>query len=433
MNAGDVHLNVNHVVNNHWDRWHGHGWDNGWYHGNWHGHWDNYWHAGWSNWWANPWYARAAFWGVTGWWLGSAVYDWGYVPYYNPYYTQSYNFGPTTIDYEQPVQVVDYGDQSDGANVPAVSPEATQHADAARQAFYDQNYRRAKSEIDQALGLMPGDPAFHELRALVLFAMGEYRAAAAAVHSLLAVGPGWDWTTMIGLYANEDIYTKQLRALEVFRRDHPNDAAARFLLAYHYLTMGHTPAAATELKAVVQLQPQDRVAAQLLQMITSAPNQEGQAGPPTAPDESTPPAEVNNGPPIDAQSLYGTWTARREDGSTIQLNLTPDARFTWRFSQGERVAPIQRHGHGGQQPLGASTGERRIDGRAGGPVERTRFPLLPGGRPAERSGTELHPVSREAGNPAYRGDFARIFAVFARRRFWRALFVTDCCSMGFAQ
>jgi hypothetical protein len=100
--------------------------------------------------------------------------------------------------------------------------------------------------------------------------------------------------------------------------------------------MGHTQAAATELKAVVQLQPQDRVAAQLLQMITSAPNQEGQAGQPTAPDESTPPAEANNGPPIDAPSLYGTWTARREDGSTIQLNLTPDARFTWRFSQGER-------------------------------------------------------------------------------------------------
>ncbi len=336
VNAGEVHLNVNHVVNNHWDRWHGHGWDNGWYHGNWHGNWDNYWHTGWANWWANPWYARAAFWGVTGWWLGSAVYDWGYVPYYNPYYTESYVFGPTTIDYEQPVQVVDYGDQSDGANVPAVSPEATQHADAARQAFYDQDYRRAMSEIDQALGLMPGDPAFHEFRALILFAIGEYRAAAAAVHSLLAVGPGWDWTTMIGLYANEDIYTKQLRALENFRRDHPNDAAARFLLAYHYLTMGHTQAAAVELKAVVQLQPQDRVAAQLLQMITSAPNQAGQAGPPTAPDESTPPAEVNNGPPIDAQSLYGTWTARREDGSVIQLNLTPDARFTWRFSQGDK-------------------------------------------------------------------------------------------------
>ena len=342
---GDVHLNVNHVVNNHWDRWHGHGWDGGWYHGSWHGHWDNYWHAGWSNWWANPWYARTAFWGVSGWWLGAAVYDSGYLPYYNPYYVQSYNFGPTVIDYEQPVQTVDYGEElPDGNNPPPVSPAATQHADAARQAFYDQNYRLALTEIQKAIGEMPGDPAFHEMRALILFAMGEYRAAAAAIHSLLAVGPGWDWTTMIGLYPNEDVYTKQLRALEIFRRDHPNDAAARFLLAYHYLTMGHTPAAANELRAVVQLVPRDQVAAQLLSMITSSPNQAGQGGsPPPAPEEPNPTAEANapanapaTGPPIDQASLMGTWTARREDGSSIQLTLTPDAKFTWRYSQGDQ-------------------------------------------------------------------------------------------------
>jgi tetratricopeptide (TPR) repeat protein len=339
--ARNVHVNSTHqIVNNHWDHWHGHGWDGGWYHGNWHGHWDNYWHAGWGNWWANPWYT-GAFLGVTGWGLGAAVYDWGYLPYYNPYYVQSYMFGPTVIDYEQPIQVVDYGEQSsEGGNFPPVSPDATQHADAARQAFYDQNYRLALSEIQRALAEMPGDPAFHELRALILFAMGEYRASAAAIHSLLAVGPGWDWTTMIGLYANADIYTKQLRALEIFRRNHPTDAAARFLLAYHYLTMGHTPAAATELRAVVQLAPQDRVAAQLLSMITSSPAQGGQAGqqntsPPPGPEEPNPTAE-SPGPPIDPASLIGAWTARREDGSAIQLTLTPDSKFTWRFSQGDK-------------------------------------------------------------------------------------------------
>jgi tetratricopeptide (TPR) repeat protein len=338
-NAGELRLNANHVVNNHWDRWHGHGWDNGWYHGNWHGNWDHYWHNGWADWWANPWYARTAFWGVTGWWLGASVYDWGYLPYYNPYYTQSYTFGPTVIDYEQPIETVDYGEPTDGGTAPPVSPEAIQHADAARQAFYDQDYRRALAEIDQALALMPGDPAFHEFRALILFATGQYRAAAAAIHSLLAVGPGWDWTTMIGLYANEDIYTKQLRALEFFRRDHPTDAAARFLLAYHYLTMGHTAAAATELRAVVQLEPHDRVAAQLLQMITTSAGQGGQAGqaisPPPGAEEPASPTETS-GPPINAASLYGTWTARPENGSTIQLTLTPDGRFNWRFTQGDR-------------------------------------------------------------------------------------------------
>jgi tetratricopeptide (TPR) repeat protein len=331
---------VNHIVNNHWDRWHGHDWDSGWHHGHWHGNWDNYWHGGWSDWWDNPWY-DASFGGVTGWGLGAVAYNSGYFPYYNPYYTQSYVFGPTVIDYEEPIQAVNYGEQSsEGANPPPVSPEATQHADAARQAFYDQNYRLALSEIQRALAEMPGDPAFHELRALILFAMGEYRAAAAAIHSLLAVGPGWDWTTMIGLYASSDVYTKQLRALEIYRRDHPTDAAARFLLAYHYLTMGHTPAAANELRAVVQLVPRDRVAAQLLSMITSSPNQAGQpdqagGSPPPGREEPNAPAEAN-GPSVDPAALNGTWTARREDGSSIQLTLTPDARFTWRYSQGEK-------------------------------------------------------------------------------------------------
>ncbi len=142
----------------------------------------------------------------------------GLFPYYNPYYTQSVVLGPTVIDYEQPVQVVDYGEASEGANPPPVSPEATAHADAARKAFYDQDYPLALKEIDRALSRCRAIPAFHELRALILFAMGEYRAAAAAIHSLLAVGPGWDWTTMIGLYPSEDVYTKQLRALEIYRR-----------------------------------------------------------------------------------------------------------------------------------------------------------------------------------------------------------------------
>lgn len=331
-------FNVNHVVNNHWDRYHGHGWDSAWYHGNWHGHWDHYWHGGWGNWWANPWYL-GAFWGVTGWGLGPLVYDWGYLPYYNPYYTQSYDFGPTVVDYEQPIQTVDYGeDLPNGEAAPPVSPEATQHADAAREAFYNGNYRVALSEIQKAISRMPGDPAFHEFRALVLFAMHEYRAAAAAVHSLLAVGPGWDWTTMIGLYPSEEVYTKQLRALENFRRDHPNDAAARFLLAYHYMTMGYTQAAVTELRAVVQLQPRDQVAAQLLSMITTSGNQGPSGSPPPNAEEpnageSTPPP---SGPPVNLAALTGTWTARREDGSSIQLTLTPDAHFTWRYGQGDR-------------------------------------------------------------------------------------------------
>lgn len=104
--------------------------------------------------------------------------------------------------------------------------------------------------------------------------------------------------------------------------------------------MGHTAAAAVELRAVVQLIPQDRVAAQLLSMITSSPNQQGQPGepglsPPPGPEEPNP--AVEPGPqPIDPAAIMGTWTARREDGSSVQLTLTPDSRFTWRYRQGDK-------------------------------------------------------------------------------------------------
>ena len=310
--------------------------DGRWYHGNWHGNWDNAWHSGWHDWWANPWYARPAFWGVTGWLLGAAVYDWGYLPYYNPYYTQPLTFGSTVVDYGQPVETVDYSDDPNGGTGPPVSEAAEQESDAARQAFYDQNYPLALSEIEKALAQMPGDPALHEFRALVLFALGRYQPAAAAVHSLLAVGPGWDWTTMISLYPSVDIYTKQLRELEIYRHDHPNAADARFLLAYHYLTMGHSQAAARELREVVHLVPQDRVASQLLLMITAPASQTGGA-PNAASPEPEEPGTTPAGPAVDPASLVGTWTAHREEGSTIQLTITPDSKFNWRFSQGGRT------------------------------------------------------------------------------------------------
>ncbi len=319
---------------------------------------------------------------MTGWWLGASVYDWGYLPYYNPYYTQSYVFGPTVIDYEQPVQVVDYGEQCRRGQ----SAARLARGDAARRRGPAGLLRSelppgAESRFDQALELMPGDPAFHELRALILFAMGEYRAAAAAIHSLLAVGPGWDWTTMIGLYANDDIYTKQLRALEIFRRDHPNDAAARFLLAYHYLTMGHTPAAATELRAVVQLRaarPRGGPVALDDHLVAQPGGSTGRSGPvaATRPRGTEPDGRGERGRPSTGTSLNGTWTARREDGSSIQLTLTPDSRFTWRYSQGAEIAPVQRHGHRGKQSPGPPAGQRGIDGRPRRPHRRTRFPIL---------------------------------------------------------
>ena len=177
----------------------------------------------------------------------------------------------------------------------------------------------------------------HEFRALVLFAEGDYQQAAATIHSVLAIGPGWDWTTLASLYTNLVIYSDQLRALQAFVGEHPQDGAARFLLAYHYMIAGHTDAAAGQLQQVVSIVPGDRVAADLAKMLSVPP-----AGQPAANAEEPAPAPIAEtqpaATPIDATAVLGSWHAARADGSKFELTLKNDATFTWNFSPKQQPA-----------------------------------------------------------------------------------------------
>jgi hypothetical protein len=137
------------------------------------------------------------------------------------------------------------------------------------------------------------------------------------------VGPGWDWTTMIGMYPDADTYTQQLRALEVYRSANPNVTEAHFLLAYHYLTCGHADEAAKELQTVVRLNPNDKLAAQLLRAAATPEGAE-----PAKPAEPAAPAQ-----PIDAASLAGAWESARPDGSTINLLVTSDGKYEWKYTR----------------------------------------------------------------------------------------------------
>ena len=67
----------------------------------------------------------------------------------------------------------------------------------------------------------------------MLFALQRYSEAAAAIHAVLAVGPGWDAKTLTGLYPDMDTYTAHLRALEEYRNKNLKAADVRFLVGYH--------------------------------------------------------------------------------------------------------------------------------------------------------------------------------------------------------
>jgi tetratricopeptide (TPR) repeat protein len=317
-----------------------------WHHGYWHGNADGWWDHLWDE------HPVAGALGLTTWGLNRAAYGFGLWGYSNPYYVEPYAVGSSYIDYSQPLIVsepypVEVPVQSDvpvqSADVIAPSapeplpPGVTQPGldafNAARSAFYSRDYNTALSEIDQAAVAMPQDATVHEFRGLVLFALGRYQDAAAPVHAVLAVGPGWDWTTMVGLYPSVDTYTVQLRTLEKYVREHSDDAPSRFLAAYHYITTNNTEAAANRLREVTRLRPDDTVAAELLTMLAGP-----QGGSQSVAAAATPPDSGTT--PVPAEELTGKWIASGPKGSEYQVNFESDGTFKWSYSNRGKTEEI---------------------------------------------------------------------------------------------
>jgi tetratricopeptide (TPR) repeat protein len=194
---------------------------------------------------------------------------------------------------------------------------ATQAFDSARAAFKVGDYRTALLKTEAALKDFPNDPVLHEFRALVLFALGQYRQASAVIHSLLASGPGWDWTTLSSLYADTSTYSEQLGVLEKAATDKPDDPSLQFLLAYHYTTVGDTAGAKAALTRARKLLPDDAIIAQLAQAA-------GVEGDQVA-AKYTPPAAAANV----YLDITGAWTATRPDGGQISMNIVKEGTFTW--------------------------------------------------------------------------------------------------------
>lgn len=312
-------------------------------HGNhYHGHWNwnqasnHHHHPHHGNvYWPN--YYQPYFWGVGGWGLGSMVYSSGYASYYNPYYTST-GLG---YNYAQPIPVSYNVASTDATSVPTAQASSNV-MDQAVVAFQKNDFPAALDLTNQGIQQSPDDAVLHEFRGLVLFAKGDYQQAAATVHSVLAVGPGWDWETLSGLYPDVGVYTNQLRSLEAYTKQNPSDAAGHFLLAYHYMSDGYPDAATRQLQQVKALMPNDTVAANLLKMTTSsqaattepsappAPTVAAATAPATQPTAApaTPPAPA----PIDPSAIVGSWKAARDDGSNFGLTLKDDKTFSWSFS-----------------------------------------------------------------------------------------------------
>jgi hypothetical protein len=156
-----------------------------------------------------------------------------------------------------------------------------------------------------------------------------YAEAAATIHSVLDVGPGWDWKTLSSLYPSVEAYTKQLRALESARDKDLKAAELHFLLGYHYLSCGYPDQAVSAFRRTHEQRPNDSVAAALAATLSPRESQ---------PDQ-VPTGETAKGVPSDR--VVGTWTARGKGTATYSLSLHKDGSFTWGFTKGARKQEVK--------------------------------------------------------------------------------------------
>jgi len=312
-----------------WQNWAGQHGD--WYHGAWSGGW--YAGAGFAN------YPVAASLGLTAWGVNRLSYAFGMGGYSNPYYGGGggggYDYSEPVAQY-QPVAEAQPAAATDGpvaaAAPPAANDEGMSLFDQSRDAFSRGDYKQALDLCNQTLKTMPNDAVVHEFRSLILFALQNYREAAAAAYAVLSAGPGWDWTTLSSLYGNVADYTAQLRDLESFVKQNPKSSDAHFLLAYHYVTAGHVDPAYRQLLDVDKLTPNDRLVRQLLGLTSAADADRPQPAPqPAVDDEKL----------IKAEQLVGVWAAPGSGGSKFQMKLDNDAAFSWKFTSGKKSDEIK--------------------------------------------------------------------------------------------
>jgi tetratricopeptide (TPR) repeat protein len=295
------------------------------------------------------------------WGMNPYSYGWGYSSYANPFMGMGYsglgmgNYGyaggviPTSYDYATPLDTV--------AATPAeeVVTPANSTFDQARDAFKSGNYPQALDLINQTIKATPNDADAHEFRAVILFAMGQYKDAATALYTVLASGPGWDWTTLISLYPNVEVYTQQLRSLEQYRTQNPNDPSSRFVLAYLYTTQGANAAADAEFQALHKLIPNDPLITRLDRTLTNPPDT---SNPALADANAANPASVNPvaaapaNPDVDptaasaaanippGATINGTWKATPNANTTITLTENDDNTFTWNVAANGQSKPI---------------------------------------------------------------------------------------------
>lgn len=146
------------------------------------------------------------------------------------------------------------------------------YSQSAKNAFRAGQFDEAARLANHALVEDSSNINLHLLLSHALFAASDYRGATMAVHRAAAIGGteklGYYVKNWRILYRNSS-YIDAMNRLNRFVNEKPDDVAARFLRGYHFMYLGdHTDYAARELAKAIKLEPNDRLAANLLATIS---------------------------------------------------------------------------------------------------------------------------------------------------------------------
>ncbi len=130
------------------------------------------------------------------------------------------------------------------------------------------DYERALVETDPVLTQTPDSGQAWMIRAQAFFALASYSKAAEALQAAMRLLPQEEWGRPVRksreYFASAEEYSARLSALERYAALHPSDAAAHYVLGYHYGYLGRASEAATQLQMALRLMTGDDALANAL-------------------------------------------------------------------------------------------------------------------------------------------------------------------------
>ncbi len=137
----------------------------------------------------------------------------------------------------------------------------------AEAAFRSGDFGGAARLANHALVEMPSDGKLILFTAQTLFAVGDYRSAAAAIHHATALLDESQWGYVVEnyrtFYRGSD-FVDQMSRLNTFIEKTPDASYAYFVRGYQHGFLGHQESALRDLNKALELEKRDRLASQLI-------------------------------------------------------------------------------------------------------------------------------------------------------------------------